>query len=128
MTQQHELSNDSNSGEPAAVFFSHLFIDRLTEASNKAPYSVSVMLRLASHIQSDGTVTVSQAKVAAQCNITLKKVVKAIASLTEVGLISSVEMGSGPDSIITCWVSTELIRLDAPDSPCIQLPTPRPAD
>jgi hypothetical protein len=124
MTQKHELTNT----EPAAVYLSPLFVDKITEVASTAPYIASVMLSLASHIESDGSVVASQAKVAAQCNIPLKKVMKAVADLADAGLIGSVKMGSGPDSTITCWVSPELIRRDAPDSPCIQLPTPRPAD
>lgn len=125
MTEQHVLTNKSaEHSEPEFVYLSHLFLDKLSEASVKIPHGVAVMLVLASDIDPDGAIKVSQAKVAHQCNITRQKVRKAVSTLADSGFINKVVVGDGPDGTITCQVSPDLLRCDGPESECLKVYSP----
>jgi transcription initiation factor IIE alpha subunit len=116
MTEQNVLTNSSgNYNEPAAVYINQLMFARLVEASQTVRHCIPVMLALASRVDCDGIVEVSQAKLACECNITLQKVKKAIAGLTDAGLISSVEVSAEPVGTITRFLNPDLVRTNNPD-------------
>jgi len=115
MTQRSELNQSNREKEPDAVYLSHTFFGKLAEGGRAIPYGGSVMLGLACRIESDGSVAISQAELVEKSKTTLKKVMETIQRLSDVGFISSAKIGFDPDKTITCWISPDLIRRDAPE-------------
>lgn len=115
MNEQNVSTLFAADGEDEAVYANQLFLGKLSGMSRTNPHATSVMLILMSKMAGNGSVRITQATLAKECNSTLQQVDKAIADLADAGLIYSVDASIEPGGPLVCFVSPDLARAEKPD-------------
>lgn len=115
MNEQNFSTPDAADGEDEDVFANSLFLAELSGMNRTNPHAASVMLILMSKMVGNGSVKVTQATIAKECNSTLQQVEKAIADLADAGWIYSVDASTEPGGPLICTVNSDLARAEKPE-------------
>ncbi|APE99916.1 hypothetical protein [Pseudomonas putida] len=115
MSDQYVPTRAASDGDQDKLYVNQTTFAELGSLSLVNPQNVSVMLTLMSVVGSNGIVQVPQAALADHCKITLKELGKAIADLTALGAISSVQLSPERGDLFTCVVSPELVTTEKPE-------------
>lgn len=114
MNEQNGSTPYAADGEYDAVYANPLFLGKLSGMNRTNPYATSVMLILMSKMAGNGSVRVTQATIAKECNSTLQQVEKAIADLSDAGWIYSVDASTEPGGPLVCFVNPDLVSAEKP--------------
>lgn len=90
------------------VYLNPAMLGRLATLTMASPHATTVMFFLMARMAGDGTVRVTQATLAKQCDSTLQQVEKAIVDLADAGWISSVNASAEPGGALVCVINPEL--------------------
>lgn len=115
MNEQKGTTRYAADGEGEALYANPLFLGKLSGMNRTNPHATSVMLILMSKMGGNGSVRVTQATIAKECNSTLQQVEKAIIDLADAGWIYSVDASTEPGGPLVCIVSPDLARVEKPD-------------
>ncbi|WP_079229705.1 hypothetical protein [Pseudomonas putida] len=115
MIEQQASSNGVADNGQGTLYMKRALFGDVADLIRTNPKSATVMLNLLAMVYSDGVVETTLAVVADQCDMTLKDVGVAIAHLSNVGLICSVEASIEPGGPLTCVVSPGLASADKPE-------------
>lgn len=115
MSEQNVSTPYAADGEDEIVYANPLFLGKLSGMNRTNPHATSVMLILMSKMAGNGSVRVTQATIAKECNSTLQQVEKAIADLAEAGWIYSVDASTEPGGPLVCFVNPDLVIAEKPN-------------
>jgi len=115
MIEQQTSSNGAADNRQGTLYMKRTLYGDVADLIRTSPKAATVMLNLLAMVHGDGHVETTLAAVADQCDMTLKDVGMAIAHLSNVGLICTVEASVEPGGPLTCVVSPGLATADKPE-------------
>ncbi|MDD2049692.1 hypothetical protein [Pseudomonas putida] len=115
MTEKLDLNNGAADNGLGFLRMERTLFAEVSDLIRTNPKAATVMLTLLANVYSNGVVETTQVLVADQCDMTLKDVGVAIAHLSTVGLICSVEASIEPGGPLTCVVNPGLATAEKPE-------------